>query len=371
MDTIHTAPTPADDRPLREVLAEEKAAEKYTSPRNPGEVADIYIDVYGDEENALEGSARLVSLIGLDPDEDTETWRVKFTGCPDDPVVRRRIPLPRNAARRRAEALRADVNALRLAEKALAVEDPARQRLLAMAERLESSLVGDEYCACHRGKPHGPTTDCPDCGGTGWASSDAPAGKLLYTGWNHDWTEEVEDLPVVVVDVDRLSSMGAHPDRITVRDDSGTEWDCTSDCLRSAADPDPFDQPDRPTDEPDIDDRRRGHEMQCSFDDPGYDEAEPDPFDLDQPTETARVRHNPAKENWIATDDDRTAIYGIGHSFTDALEDARAGNPEGAFVTMRCTAGLYARVERDGGGPDVRWQTLRACGETIAMLGTD
>lgn len=92
----------------------------------------------------------------------------------------------------------------------------------------------------------------------------------------------------------------------------------------------------------------------------------------------AAKRDNAARvQHWIAVDPEHTTIYGLGHTQAEAIEDARTreapdayrwdetAGPEGTgdwaaatYLTIRATARLYERVERDGAA-GVRWTTYQ------------
>ena len=53
--------------------------------------------------------------------------------------------------------------------------------------------------------------------------------------------------------------------------------------------------------------------------------------------------------HYIATDTDRTAIYGLGDSPELAIADAERGAADGAYVALPCSDALAAEVEATGG----------------------
>lgn len=60
---------------------------------------------------------------------------------------------------------------------------------------------------------------------------------------------------------------------------------------------------------------------------------------------------------YIATDTDRTAIYGIGTSVEEAADDARheSNDPDSRYLILEATERLYRKVAADGGAPNLRW----------------
>lgn len=73
-------------------------------------------------------------------------------------------------------------------------------------------------------------------------------------------------------------------------------------------------------------------------------------------------KKNPA--NWyIATDRDRTAIYGVGDTAAEAKADARRYGARGSFVTLPATKQLIDKVQRDGG--NIAWDEVDGYATTV------
>lgn len=77
---------------------------------------------------------------------------------------------------------------------------------------------------------------------------------------------------------------------------------------------------------------------------------------------------------YIATDEQTTAIYGIGDSPEAAIEDAReqAGEQNAdaphEYVVYPASEALSRKIERDGGGPDICWTVM---GRETAVLDSE
>ena len=67
--------------------------------------------------------------------------------------------------------------------------------------------------------------------------------------------------------------------------------------------------------------------------------------------------------HYIATDTDRTAIYGLGDSPELAIADAERGAADGAYITLPCSDALAAEVE--GADGCINWDEV----DGVAQIG--